>query len=431
MTEIQRKFACIALSLCMTLAVSNGFVGGESPFESGAYQARAASSDRGVLKGQVGAFGVLTDELQSKLGFRCSTTQDEDTVVDQVKPGTAAADCGIQAGDRILDAQLDGDALNVTIERQGQFFKARLRDLAAGLEQPTLVAQQAQKDNRPTKPFTLNAAQFAMPDNKLLPENPKTDTPPRIPLNGDRFALKVQKNLRLLSKYNLQLIVDRSASMHKQDCPGGLSRWNWVGQQAFDIAHALAPYAPGGLTIIPFATEFDVFEHASPDNVEYIFHNIGLQSGTRLFEPITEQLDAYLNHHKPGDKPLLIVVITDGVPFPRFEPQMVRDELVQASQKMTSAQEVTVVFFQIGMNDRFGQRYLTDLDQNLVSYGARYPFVHTVLFDESQDLGIGPALIAAVQQYAPQNQPPPGHPAKPGQRVPRPAAKPASRARHA
>ena len=77
-------------------------------------------------------------------------------------------------------------------------------------------------------------------------------------------------------------------SMRKPDCPGGLSRWQWCGQQAARLTQSLAPYVPNGLTIIPFATEYDVFEHATAQNIDYLFRRIGLQLGTRLYEPLAE-----------------------------------------------------------------------------------------------------------------------------------------------
>jgi len=363
---------------------------------------QASPSRPAALQGKAAAFGVLSDQIQSKLGFKCTTDQDEDVVVSDVRPGTAASDTELQKGDHILDAQVDGDALMITIERDGQVFKARLREQLKGT--PVLVVQKPKMDTPPpVKPFNLNAEMTIVQDNVLVPEKgAKTDRIPRpVDLSANRFALEANKNFRLLANYTLELIVDRSMSMHRPDCPGGLSRWEWCGQQAASLAQALSPFVPNGLTIVPFATEYDVFEHASAQNIDTLFNSIGLQSGTRLFEPLTERLDNYFVHWKPTSKPLLIVVITDGVPFPKFEPELVKNELIEASQKMKSPEQVTVIFCQIGDQDRFGKRYLTDLDENLTSYGARYHFVHTISFDDLQAAGLGPALVATMRQYAP------------------------------
>jgi hypothetical protein len=346
------------------------------------------------------AFGALSDEVQFRMGFKSVTDDSEDVVITEVSPNTAAYECGLKIGDRIIDAQLNDNALDVTIQRGGKTYMARLR--ARRIANPVFFAQKGQMDNTQRKPFTLNAEQTVINDNELIPEKATADkTPKPIGIDARRFALEADKDAKLLAQYNLELIVDRSRSMQKPDCPGGLSRWAWCGQQAGQLSRSLAPYTPNGLTIIPFATEFDVFEHATPQNIERMFNNIELQNGTRLFEPLAERLDDYFVHHKRNSKPLLIVVITDGVPSPKFEPALVRNELIAASQKMSSPQEVSVIFCQIGCQDRFGQRYLTDLDQNLVDYGARYRFVHVITFDALQESGLGPALVASIKQYAP------------------------------
>jgi hypothetical protein len=351
-----------------------------------------------MLQGQAAAFGVLTDQMQSKMGFHCETDQNEDVVISEVSSDTAAAVSNLKTGDRIVDAQLAGNALEITIERDGKMFKARLRAIH---RDATLVALKPMIDNTPRKPFTLGAAQSVTQDNLLVPEKASlAKQPPKLAnLDANRFALQADRNARLIADYNLELLVDRSKSMQKTDCPGGLSRWEWCGQQAGNLAKSLGPYTPRGLTIVPFAGEYDVFEHASPQNIDKLFNSINLQLGTRLFEPLTERLDNYFAHRKPNSKPLLIVIVTDGIPSPRFEPGLVKQTLIEASQKMKSEDEVVVIVCQIGCDDRFGERYLTDLDQNLVNYGARYRFVHVVTFNDLQETGLGPAIVSQIKQH--------------------------------
>ena len=367
----------------------------QSPPEQAAEEQHAK-----MLQGQAAAFGVLSDEIQTKMGFSSVTDNEENVVISNITKGTAASDCGLRKGDLILDAQVDGSALDITIKRDGKVFNARLRAVQAT---PVFVVQKAKLDNTPRKPFTLNAEQTVTRDNQLVPEKGAAmDRTPKIAsLDAKRFSLAIDKNAKLLADYNLELIVDRSNSMHTPDCPGGLSRWAWCGEQAGQLSKVLAPFTPNGLTIIPFATEYDVFEHATPQNIDQLFNALTLQQGTRLFEPLTERLDDYFVHHKPNSKPLLIVVVTDGIPSPKFEPALVKNTLIEASQKMTSQGEVTVIFCQIGGDDRFGQRYLMSLDENLVNDGAKYHFVHAIPFEQLQQIGLGPALVASINEFAP------------------------------
>jgi hypothetical protein len=266
-----------------------------------------------------------------------------------------------------------------------------------------LKTMQPKLDHTKITPFKLQTEQFEMQDERqLLREGgAKTDSgSDTLKANVNRFDLRAQNSFKLLANYNLELIVDRSLSMRRPDCPGGLSRWQWCGEQAATLASSLAPFTPNGLTIIPFAREYDVFEHAQARDISTLFSSVELQRGTRLYEPLAERMDNYFAH-RGSVKPLLVVVITDGMPAPRFEPPLVRKELIETSERMSSATEVTVIFCQIGNNDPVGKDYLQDLDQNLVNEGARYHFVHTIPFQELQDKGLGPCLAASIQALAP------------------------------
>jgi len=285
------------------------------------------------------------------------------------------------------------------------------------------AAAKPQLDTTPTpkiKPFTLGASQVfvqtgAQTDaqgNPLRADTRFTTDPLGNPslssgVNCNRFNLQASESMRLLAKYNVELLVDRSCSMGTRDCPGGLSRWEWCGEQASSLAQAISPLVPKGLTIVPFATEYDVFANANAQNIVTLFNTMHLQSGTRLYEPMAEQFDTYFANHAANKKPLLVVVITDGVPVPKIEPVLVRQELVAASNRQKSPHEVTVIFCQIGDQDAKGQAYLEDLDQNLGQYGAREDIVHTITFENLQQQGLGAALAASLRQYAPPPEPEP------------------------
>jgi hypothetical protein len=367
----------------------------------GSYGAEIQSRNNqsSVLKGQATVYAVLTDEIQTRMGFTCSADKDGNIVVSAVRSGMAAAKSQIQTGDHILSAEMNGKFLALTIRRNSKILNARLKDEA----NPTLLFQAPRADRVVRKPFALNAEKTEVNDNKLASASGALAQFPggNQNLGADQFALRADQGFRLLADYDIELIVDRSMSMRERDCPGGLSRWQWLGVQSANLANSLSPYVPNGLTVIPFATEFDVFEHAKAQDIARIFNGVGQQFGTRLFEPLAERLDNYFSHNGQPKKPLLIVVLTDGVPVPRFEPALVVRELVEASRHMTSPWQATVIFGQIGGNDRAGEEFLTDLERNLTTYGARYPMVHTISFDTLQARGLGPSLVAAIQKYAP------------------------------
>ncbi len=218
--------------------------------------------------------------------------------------------------------------------------------------------------------------------------------------NANQQKLKAGATaVRLLENYDLELIVDASLSMRRRDCPNELSRWEWCGMQATDLARQLAPFAPKGLTLTSFASEFQVYPNSSTKDIANLFNNPAFMWGTHLAEPLDHRLKAYFARRKPGSKPMLLAVITDGVPAPQYEPQMVVDTLVAATKQLREPNEVTVVFFQIGASEYRGARFLSELDNGLVGYGAKYDIVRSFSFDQLQRLGLAKALVHSIQDF--------------------------------
>lgn len=324
------------------------------------------------LKGDVHSFGILTEELQSGLGLKCAKDNQGNIRIEQVRLGSSAYNQGLKAGDVVLDAQAINNRIHITINRDGNIYQAQL-----GKQE--LRRQIASPDENNQRPFQLQTNQFHL------------------------YAID-SNQIKVLANYNLELIIDRSMSMRRPDCPGRVSRWDWCGFQAAEIVKALSPYSPNGLTITRFATEFDVHEHLNAYTATELLSRHDAQFGTCLAEPLAARLGNFLNHRRPGQKPLLIAVITDGCPWPKPEPTMVVNELIKASHQMSWPGEVTVVFLQVGDHDPKGRNYLVKLGTQLVSHGARYQYVHTRTFDELKTYGLAQSLVNAIQEFTPQTQ---------------------------
>ncbi len=362
--NIRQRFIATALCLWVAQQMSSTVYGADSPPKPT------------LLKGSVNSFGILTEELQSDLGFKAVRDAANKIRVDKVRLGTEAYYRGLQENDRILSAKADGTQISIRIERDGHPYTVQLKALKAGQQLSSAVAQ-----------TNLNGG---APKQKLDGNDDK---------NVVKVIVKQHSDIRVLADYKCEIIMDRSLSMRQKDCPGGLSRWDWCGAQTTDIAKDLSPYLKSGLTLVPFNHGFDVFDNASPENIVDIFNDRSFILGTRLCEPLTFLLDRHFKERKPGSKPLLIVVITDGEPWPNPEPDDVRNELVKASNQMNDANDVIVVFLQIGGNDKHGRDYLVDLGSNLISEGSKYQFVHTVTFEDLEANGLAAAITSTVKQY--------------------------------
>lgn len=255
-----------------------------------------------------------------------------------------------------------------------------------------LKAQQGLFD----KPVT---SMFALQDSRNLLNNPV--------LNANlqnRSAEMPVLSVQLLSNFDVELIVDSSLSMRRRDCPNFLSRWEWCGMQTKELSRDLAPFVVKGLTLTEFASDYQVYPNSKPERISQLFENPDFMWGTKLAEPLQDRLSNFFARRRSGSKPMLIAVITDGVPTPRYEPMLVIQTLINATKKMHDASEVTVVFFQIGGSDEKGRRFLSELDYNLVKYGARFDIVRTVSFEHLQKVGLSQALVQTVQDFAVQSK---------------------------
>jgi hypothetical protein len=221
---------------------------------------------------------------------------------------------------------------------------------------------------------------------------PRIDTS-ASPLKGSVFA-------KALADFDIELIVDESMSMRRRDCPGQASRWEWCGMQLQNLSNQLEQYTPNGFTLTTFGGAFETYPRARSTELRQLFAFPQFTLGTRLAAPLSARLANYFRWRKPNSKPLLIVVITDGVPAPREEPVRVADTLIDATHKMSSPNEVTIVFFQIGSANRYGRFFLDQMDNALTSNGARYDIVRTVSFEQLQQQGLTQSLISTVRNFA-------------------------------
>ncbi|MBC7999848.1 MAG: hypothetical protein IAF58_17975, partial [Leptolyngbya sp.] len=169
-------------------------------------------------------------------------------------------------------------------------------------------------------------------------------------------ALAPVEVARLRGKH-VTIVMDRSGSMKTQDCaigmpmmgrfPGSsnmLSRWDWCTRQTFDLARQTAQVMPNGLTMVFFSSSDSVFHHVRPDEIPALFARNEPEGGTNLVGALKRQFDDFFKAQQMGaTQPLVIAVVTDGAPD---TPRALKDLIVGATQKMTSPDQISIVFLQ-------------------------------------------------------------------------------------
>ncbi|MCA9801136.1 MAG: hypothetical protein KC777_04080 [Cyanobacteria bacterium HKST-UBA02] len=241
---------------------------------------------------------------------------------------------------------------------------------------------------------------------------PEAKTPPP-PLSGSL----VKTGFEQLANRDLVVFVDKSFSMNTRDCPhtageipvndrspgflgknpGSISRWRWTAGQTMSLSRELAAVKPEGFRLILFNDWRTIYDNVKPADIPAIFMStkVGGSENTVVF--LAEQLNQYMarkSQDPKGTRPLAVVILTDGLPDDRANLPAV---LIQAANQMASPEDIKVLFIQVGQSDKGGD-FLADLDDNLVSKGARFDIVDHRSFDEVVRSGVGQAVLQAIRE---------------------------------
>jgi Mg-chelatase subunit ChlD len=212
------------------------------------------------------------------------------------------------------------------------------------------------------------------------------------------------KELNHLSQYDISVVIDASGSMAQKDCmplnvfnmSGNVSRWEWCRQQTSILSDEIAPVFPKGITVIPFATRAVRIPNVSPSAIESIFNETRPGGATRLDMALDLEFTDYFNDKEKGvkRKPLLIAVITDGVPS---NPQRIVNEVLEVSRNVRPG-DLRIEFFVIG-GARRGIGFVDFLTHLSSTAGAPFDIVTEHPFSELCDDGLPRSLARAVTQH--------------------------------
>ncbi|HEY9681231.1 MAG TPA: VWA domain-containing protein [Oculatellaceae cyanobacterium] len=290
----------------------------------------------------------------------------------RVLPDSKAESASVRAGDMLLKEVVDSNSVHLTLQR-------------------------AQK----TLQITIKTA--GMFD---MLEQPTAASATRVSLSAGTTSVQLKGVVEHLRDHDVVLILDMSGSMTTRDCQG-LSRWDWVGTQSNELAMA-AQQASSDLTVMLFSSGFQVLEHVNPAMIPLIFSRVHPGGGTALGAPLNATFLHYFGarNSNPSVKPLIVVVITDGLPGDFGN---VRQELIDAANATKRDGEVSVTFLLVN-GHLSGNRLMEELDSQL---GTQRDIVNLVEFDQVLRLGVKESLADALSGRHLQNVPlsaPSGYP---------------------
>lgn len=354
---------CFSGALCAVLMVQAAIATPSSDRTLPSPGAQAKLLQGGVTKTDLGV------DLEHKFGITAvKTGGNAKAEVTNVRLGGGGYYAGVKAGDRIVDAKSNKDDVDLVIDRAGKRYAVKLTPNPIRLGDGAAIQKQP-----PAK------------DPKLMAELNKPE---------------VQR--QMIAKRDVVVIIDRTGSMEITDCPEGQSRWDWCRKQTVGLMKDLLGLV-NDITVVTFNEDFQVYPHATLNKVDQIYSTVKPYGATNTASPLHDRLEDYLRRKRSAGKtpmkPLLIAVITDGLPnWPGGQDkaeQEVRNVIIDATKKMTNPDEITVTFLGVG-NAMDGDYFLRELDEDIVNHGAAYDIVDTKPFAELQAIGLKRALVDAL-----------------------------------
>jgi Mg-chelatase subunit ChlD len=348
-----------------------------------------SAAERTIIKGQVTS-NVVLDALDMT-GIRCALKPGSSPtlLVTEVRMGRAAYNAGLQKDDVIREVQATPDGYKLLIERAGAQYQIAVRSsaaattLQASAHNTNLLASLGAKgDHVDLKPALVGKA-----DNSFHKLSAVEKKPPVL----QGTARQQQEDKKILA-YNIEFVIDISGSMASNDGTDGLSKFDWCKEQVASLADRLAPYART-VDVTVFNNRYQTAESCNRDAISAIYSGIRPGGGTALATPLLDRCEKALAKRQAGGRPTLIAVITDGLPHDR---QAVYQNLIAFTQKLNRPDDVVVTILQIGENFN-GQEFCIDLDDNLISQGAKYDIIDTRTFGELRAETMPTALVHALE----------------------------------
>jgi hypothetical protein len=282
-------------------------------------------------------------------------------LVGNVRLGSPAYYGGLAENDRVIAGRIADNRLYLTIERSGKKYS-----LSLNISAVDLTREAAARDSDLTVPMLKVPQKKAQEPEKRIEER--------------------------LADYDIVLVIDTSGSMGYALTSVPQVKWRWCADYIHDFAEKMRPYLKGGITLVTFNNSYEIEHGCSPDKVAEIFKTTAPNGGTNWSSPLRHVLTDYLSG--PRARPLLVAVLTDGMPN-IGEP--VENVIKEVTHQMHSPKEIRMTFLEIG-EEYDGQALIKYLDDYLVHDGAKYDIVDSLTFLEVKDIGLSEALVQALNE---------------------------------
>lgn len=191
------------------------------------------------------------------------------------------------------------------------------------------------------------------------------------------------------------LIIDKSGSMSINDRPGGKTRWESAQESTLALAKECEKIDSDGITVYLFSGRFRRYDNVTSDKVNQIYQENDPMGRTDLASVLSDAVDNYFGRKAAGEAKAngeTILVVTDGEPD---DYKSVMRVIIEATRKIERDDELGISLIQVG-NDRKATQFLTALDDQLQSAGAKFDIVDTVTMDDMKGMTLAEVLLKAI-----------------------------------
>lgn len=175
-------------------------------------------------------------------------------------------------------------------------------------------------------------------------------------------------NLELNKGDNFIFGVDVSGSMATTDCPGGLSRIEYLKEKVSAFCNEASKYDDDGIDILAFGHQVTPYEKVTADRAAEVVGKLKATEGATMTHDLIRKA---WEMHKAGDyEQTVLFVATDGSPSDR---EAVKQAIIDITNQVEDEREFNISFLTVGKIDADLSKFLTDLDDDLK--GAKYDIV--------------------------------------------------------
>lgn len=175
-------------------------------------------------------------------------------------------------------------------------------------------------------------------------------------------------NLELHIGDNFYFGIDVSGSMQNADCPGGLSRIDFLKEKTIQFCSEASKYDPDGIDVLTFGHQVKVFEKVTTDKAAEIINKLHADEGATQTHLLIAK--AWEMHKAGGYEQSVLFIATDGDPSDK---EAVKKVIIDITNNVGDEREFNISFLTVGKITSSLEAYLTGLDDDLK--GAKYDIV--------------------------------------------------------